>query len=339
MAPGHYTNSGECIAMQGDSHKNNETPARLMTHDCEEFNSWSSAIGWDTDYRQLGCGSFSAWYEPCISHDLRIGSRYTNREIVVTGTPPEGCIPLILPLNTGEKGHFQGRPLGTHNALLMCPGSEAIYRSPDNCHIVTISIPETRIRQALESSTQVDASALTCESRAFTLPEFLVRLLQQSTANICQLNRSQPNKLTLSELEDHVITAMALGMAQAFEVSPNERARCNHLRYVKSAQDFIEANLQSPLGLETLSRETLVSVRSLQYAFNNILGMPPLHYIKTRRLLAIHQRLHRASPSSTSVTQLANDFGFSHLGYFARDYRACFDETPSETLMPHRRRH
>ena len=45
----------------------------------------------------------------------------------------------------------------------------------------------------------------------------------------------------------------------------------------------------------------------------------------------MRQHLLVARPTET-VTSVAFDWGFSHLGRFAALYKACFGEQPSETL-------
>jgi AraC family ethanolamine operon transcriptional activator len=42
--------------------------------------------------------------------------------------------------------------------------------------------------------------------------------------------------------------------------------------------------------------------------------------------------LLRAAQTQSTVTEIANDFGFTHLGYFSQDYKAQFGELPSETM-------
>ncbi len=58
----------------------------------------------------------------------------------------------------------------------------------------------------------------------------------------------------------------------------------------------------------------------------------PIAYSKQKRLEAVHRTLLTAEPSTNSITEVATQWGFFHLGRFARDYRQLFGELPSETL-------
>jgi len=84
--------------------------------------------------------------------------------------------------------------------------------------------------------------------------------------------------------------------------------------------------------LETLCRISNVSERTLTTAFREVTGLTPLQFIKARRLDAAQSALVRARRTDISIKSVALDLGFWHLGYFARDYRAQFAESPSQTL-------
>jgi AraC-like DNA-binding protein len=45
-----------------------------------------------------------------------------------------------------------------------------------------------------------------------------------------------------------------------------------------------------------------------------------------------HDALALANPAATTVTRIANNFGFSELGRFSVSFRVMFGEEPSETL-------
>ncbi len=60
--------------------------------------------------------------------------------------------------------------------------------------------------------------------------------------------------------------------------------------------------------------------------------MTPKAYIKGHRLFKVHRELRRSAPDKTRVSDVANLWGFWHMGQFASDYRKLFRELPSETL-------
>lgn len=315
-------------------------PGRMSTEDCEEFTAWSRLLGWDTDYKQLGKGSFSGWYEPSISPDLRIGHRYTNREMVVYGTPPSECVPLIIPLNSLDKGSFQGRALGDDNALLMCPGSEAVYHSPAHLHILTVSIPMSRLQATCEATTRCEARELFESSRSIGLSTPAINRIASNIERIAETTRDRDgsacSEQALAELEDELVTDLCVALEESHAPLDGGASRSKYSHYVRLAQEYIEENLGETLDLKTLARSTGVCQRTLRYAFRDILGMPPVQYIKARRLIAARDGLQQGAFQGTTVTDVAQAHGFAHFGYFSRDYHDFFGERPSTTLKTRR---
>ena len=61
--------------------------------------------------------------------------------------------------------------------------------------------------------------------------------------------------------------------------------------------------------------------------------MSPYRYLLLRRMHLAHRELVRSDPAQTTVTQVANAYGFGELGRFAVRYRQMFGEPPSKTLL------
>lgn len=311
-----------------------ELPERLVTHDCDEFNDWSKLIGWDTDYRQLGAGDFEAWFEPNICAAMRIGKRYCNRSVSVIGSPPQDYVPIILPLNRGANGIFQGDNIGSNAAAMMCPGSEAVYRSPSKHNLMTLSVPIKRLRSAFETLTGRSADDYLKHTRILSLAPSAIAQMHQCANAAIQLAQCEGLGLSVrrgcEEIEEHFLAVLSLGMEADHGTSA--RSRSNRVQYLKRAQEYIETHLDALLGLETLARETGVSGRSICTAFRELLGISPQQYIKTRRLIAARQALLNNRDPAMTVTRAAHNFGLYHLGYFARDYLTFFGEHPSKTM-------
>ncbi|MNH34131.1 transcriptional regulator EutR [compost metagenome] len=75
-----------------------------------------------------------------------------------------------------------------------------------------------------------------------------------------------------------------------------------------------------------------MSLRSLYALFDRQLGITPKQYVRQRKLERVRAILTDASCTVRSVTEIAMDYGFLHLGRFAESYRMCYGELPSETL-------
>jgi len=75
-----------------------------------------------------------------------------------------------------------------------------------------------------------------------------------------------------------------------------------------------------------------VSERSLEYAFKELMGITPVAYVTRLRLHRVRQALRVATHGTTTVTAEALRRGFWHFGDFARAYKECFGELPSDTL-------
>jgi transcriptional regulator GlxA family with amidase domain len=84
--------------------------------------------------------------------------------------------------------------------------------------------------------------------------------------------------------------------------------------------------------LSELCATANVSERTLQNAFNNIMGISPLTYLHRLRLHRARDELRKATSDSTTVTDVAMNWGFWHFGEFSRAYKNCFGELPSSTL-------
>jgi AraC-like DNA-binding protein len=84
--------------------------------------------------------------------------------------------------------------------------------------------------------------------------------------------------------------------------------------------------------LSELCEAANVSERTLQYAFRDIIGMSPLTYLHRLRLHRARDELRQSEKESTTVTDIALNWGFWHFGEFSRAYKNCFGEAPSSTL-------
>jgi AraC family ethanolamine operon transcriptional activator len=99
----------------------------------------------------------------------------------------------------------------------------------------------------------------------------------------------------------------------------------------RSAERYLIANIHKPVSLADLCDAANVSERTLLLGFYEVFGTSPKRFLKSLLLNRVKQDLKRAQLGAR-VTDVALNWGFTHLSRFAEDYREMFGEFPHETL-------
>ena len=91
------------------------------------------------------------------------------------------------------------------------------------------------------------------------------------------------------------------------------------------------SSTRDAVSVSDVYKYSAVSWRTPDRAFKERFGISPKQYIVATRLVSVRRAL-LAVPSDTKIADVANDWGFWHLGRFASDYKRMFGELPSDTL-------
>lgn len=100
--------------------------------------------------------------------------------------------------------------------------------------------------------------------------------------------------------------------------------------------EHIEQRLQFDLSPQELATIAGRSIRSIYVMFRDQLDTTPREYICRQRLQKVRRELEHPH-NTTSVSDSALTWGFTHLGRFAAIYKDHFGEMPSTTLHSARR--
>ena len=101
---------------------------------------------------------------------------------------------------------------------------------------------------------------------------------------------------------------------------------------VREIDQYIHQSLLISSSVADLCDGCEVPRRTLNRAFQIAVGMGPATYLRRVRLNGVRRALQQRSPGSTSVTDVALEFGFWHLSRFAEQYHELFGEAPHEIL-------
>ena len=127
---------------------------------------------------------------------------------------------------------------------------------------------------------------------------------------------------------------LSLGLlraTQAPKCRPRPRIAARQKAFAR-ARSYIDAYAGEELTSIDLCTAAGVSQRTLEYAFRDCSGLSPKVYLKVVRLNRTRVTLRHADPG-TRVADAANQWGFWHMGQFARDYQRLFGVRPREELF------
>lgn len=132
------------------------------------------------------------------------------------------------------------------------------------------------------------------------------------------------------DLLETLLSTLAVASPQTLE--RRERTRLMQSDIVRAAEQHALAHSDERLYVKDLCQAAGVGERSLEYAFRAEMGLGPTAYLNRIRLHRVREALLQAGQVPTSVTNEALRWGFWHFGEFAKAYKECFQELPSDTL-------
>ena len=149
------------------------------------------------------------------------------------------------------------------------------------------------------------------------------------------MSQGLPNGAAAS-LDDFLLSLILHGHPHNFSGELASPVRAATPRLVAAAEQLLRERAESRVTVPDIASELGVSVRSLQLGFRQSKQTTPSAYLRQLRLEAAHRALTEGAPS-VSVTDVALESGFAHIGRFSAAYKAAFGEAPHMTLRRSRR--
>lgn len=138
--------------------------------------------------------------------------------------------------------------------------------------------------------------------------------------------------LLSAQIEQMVVTMLLVCQTNNYTRALCEDSRTVAPRFIRRTEQFIEEHAHEPITVSDMAEHVGVSTRSLFTGFRKYRNTSPMLFLKEVRLSRVHEQLLRGQTGRTTVTAIAYQFGFGHLGHFTTDYKRRFGECPSDTL-------
>jgi AraC-like DNA-binding protein len=155
--------------------------------------------------------------------------------------------------------------------------------------------------------------------------------VRQLLDNWPQLSALYAQPRLAQDMECLLIRGLLLAQPNNYSEALGQGGQDHVPQYLVRARQFLHDHAREALCLQHVEQAAGVSREKLYDAFRRHHGLTPMAYFKHYRLTAARSALLSGGVSA-SVSSIALEWGFSHLGRFASDYRNAFGESPSGTL-------
>ena len=305
--------------------------ARIIDSRFNDFDELADAAkGWRLELSKLDrsafCGEGFQWItDRFIISRGRFGCRLKQ-----AGGPPPGLRTVVVPLARNMSMFWRDHQVSGDDVLVFPFDGELDAVSDQRFDICTLSFEEEALFEQAERMGFSQWTRGHLSAEVFCCAPDHVTSLRGPLLRVIRDLRVTAGEMVIPQqrIQREIIRLIG-GATSTAPVRHRSRRR---LRIVQDAKFILEDCAGEGVTVRDLSCAVGTSIRTLQYAFQEHLGVSPKVYINSLRLNAAHRALRVAGPGTTCVADVANGLGFWHMGQFAADYRRHFGENPSATL-------
>jgi AraC family ethanolamine operon transcriptional activator len=261
-----------------------------------------------------------------------------KQSVVQNTHTPTGKISLMIPHHMDASDTSdQARQIMADGVTLLPYESDFAFVGPAELDYSVIAVDQQRLSQLLSPETYSRLIGFNKSHGVKTDSATLTRLRHHLAAMLQQLT-SIPEDPALSEsqiqqqlkaIEDQIIL-MVLVIYDAKEtgISHPKRLGNQHNSIVQRCHDYVTSSEGSCASVVDICESLHIPHRTLNYSFHKATGTSPMQYLRAVKLNAARRELLQ---TAFSITDIAANYGFFHMGYFSQEYRRLFGETPSMT--------
>ncbi len=292
----------------------------------------ASLHDWDQRYEQLSAGRFDGEVDELRVGPVQVFAERANQVVMQAGHLSAQRLSIALVRATEAPGWYCGHQLqGEHLIGISAQGDFDLVASA-GMQILALSVDAQALRELAAQVEGPDAELPAVPTVLSPTPAALANFsglmhtalaLAQDGAPTC--NHTAARRMLVLSLCDALLGCTGPGAAAA--ALPASAA--SRRRIVSRARQYMQAHAQEVIAVPDLCQAIGTSRRALQYAFEEVMQISPVTYLRAMRLNQVRSELrqNRAAP----VGDVAARWGFWHPSRFASDYKAMFGELPSAT--------
>lgn len=298
----------------------------LTSNDAEEMREQS--VFWSYEHQQFNRGTFHGIIFGFHTSRLQLTLSHRSVGFIARGGLPEKTTIISIPVHGADSLLYRGQLLRDCRAIALKDTEELELHTSQPSTMLTVAVCTALLEQQALACTGSTFKSLRCQEQLWIHPKQYRNRVEQliSMLRLLQCRNHACSGVEEEMVEKEILETILLGI----QPPGVENKIPDRLFVAKRAERHIRRNLKNSISIGELCRTVGTSERTLYLGFKERFGVSPKAYHQMMRLNGVHNALLRNN-SSRTVTDLAMDWGFYHLGRFSEQYNRMFGRLPSET--------
>jgi len=303
-------------------------PMKKQRFTCFDSDQLNEVVkGASIELQQMDSGSFQAdLFNVSLGNGTLDIGQY-SRSVLSEGTFSPELMTFGFLLDAKGEGRMNGSLVKEYDMSLSDEGSPLEhYLTPDTLW----SSFQFKREDLLKTGIDLNAHSTTVYSFNKKMQQNLSLKLSKIFTYLKDTDLSQTSSVSTMMMYNHMLTTYAYAISHAHSCTPLKRSESALL--AKKIYYYLQDHANAPIQMIELTALIGKGERTVERLFKKYFGVPPYTYLKLHRLHLIRKRLIQKDLSFINITHLAMEHGFMEIGYFGREYKKTFGETPSQTL-------
>ena len=297
------------------------------------FEDFSQVVqGWGLDFKQMDRGKFIADLHQIMIPEVLISEARFNRHLIQKGDQPPGMRTFVVMAEDATPFIWRKQEV-TRDSLIIFPNdAELDAASLEGFHVYTISLAQHIVERwgeppALAIKLKQGGVLKVKEKKLQALRRFLMHVTSEVSKCPELLVRKEFQSRLSDELTRYIFNILNLGEESSLTLPFRK-----HALLVQGIESWLIDTAPDYYSVNALCDTFHINERTLRRIFTEWYGVSPQQYLLAIRLNGVRKELFKENSLTLKISDVANRWGFWHMGKFAKHYRRQFGELPSETL-------
>lgn len=300
----------------------------------DEFNAFAAA--WDVDFRQISPGLLNASLVQLMTNNHSISKARFDQLTYQQGASVPGMRTFAFLDASAPDVDWCGFTFSSDSIAVFAKDRDFRCVSPSGFFVYTLSFTEEELAAAShrlgipnicdQLNTHAEVRIIGRRSVNMLYKKVNESITSVLTPGISAFSRDKSRSFQSEQIAEQLVQVLTAAESVTGHPSPNKLTAATN-----RTLQYIEAHLADKPTIRELSKVAGVSRRTLEYAFRKQLDISPKSFMNQQRLTLVRRDLRNLS-NEKPIADIANYWGYWHMGQFARDYQRQFGELPSHTV-------